>query len=257
MSKRIEGMLADIKADFGVDVEDVPDVLCDGDTCRHDECDCWDMLRSALEEKAMELNRLFIGYMPAGIVYADRRIERGGDYKRLGFLCYDTLKLTVEPDCTIELRAKIERDAAFYKPNQILQVGGRGQSITLGTHMSSYDRIRFAKGEPVEIAEDDYMESLEVLPPIYLTDRNACWFAMMEAYDFTLDGRPVYYCFAKIHAKYYGVLSTKEEALKRFDKLRDADALKEGTVKEFREAAASGRPLSLLGLSNAIQKERS
>jgi hypothetical protein len=50
---RIEGMLSDIKANYGVDITDeIPDVLCDGDGCRHSECSCWDDLQSQLEDMA-------------------------------------------------------------------------------------------------------------------------------------------------------------------------------------------------------------
>lgn len=43
-------------------------------------------------------DRLFIGWYPGGIVYADRKRERHGDYAPLAFLAYDTLELSVEKE---------------------------------------------------------------------------------------------------------------------------------------------------------------
>lgn len=39
--EKIFGIECDVNEDF--------DVLCDGDTCRHSECDCWDDLRRDVE----------------------------------------------------------------------------------------------------------------------------------------------------------------------------------------------------------------
>ena len=60
MSNRIDGIIQDVEHEYGVDlsVDDWPDVLCDGDTCRHSECDCWDWLRAGLEEIAKEKARV-------------------------------------------------------------------------------------------------------------------------------------------------------------------------------------------------------
>ena len=56
---------------------------------------------------AIESDPLFIGIFPGGISYADRTVERDGDYKRLAFLPYDTLALQVQKDCPPELRHRI------------------------------------------------------------------------------------------------------------------------------------------------------
>src|SRR3546814_11083186 len=42
--------------------------------------------------------RIFSGIYPAGIVYADRTRQTGGDYARLAFLPYDTLALAFSTD---------------------------------------------------------------------------------------------------------------------------------------------------------------
>lgn len=55
---RGENIINELEAEFGVEIDDDfdLDILCDYDTCRHAECDCWDDLRnqvtSHLEEKA-------------------------------------------------------------------------------------------------------------------------------------------------------------------------------------------------------------
>jgi hypothetical protein len=77
-------------------------------------------------------DRIFIGKYPAGLVYSDRKRERAGDYAKLAFLPYSTLKLEVEKDCPTDLRAQIEQHAAQYKPGQVLQVSTAGQTVTLG-----------------------------------------------------------------------------------------------------------------------------
>ena len=77
-------------------------------------------------------NRIFVGLFPTGIVYADRKVERHGDYKRLGFLPYSTLALEIEKDCPPALAREIRADAANYAPGQVLQISTAGQTMTLG-----------------------------------------------------------------------------------------------------------------------------
>jgi hypothetical protein len=79
--------------------------------------------------------RLFAGVYPAGIVYADRARERGGDYLKLAFLPFRSLVLEWEgvsmPD---ELRAEITRDAERIaeRRGQDFQVSTSGQVVRLG-----------------------------------------------------------------------------------------------------------------------------
>ena len=56
--------------------------------------------------------QLFIGVFSTGIAYADRTIERHGDYKKLAFLPFNTLELMIEKDCPADLRVLIVADAA-------------------------------------------------------------------------------------------------------------------------------------------------
>ena len=76
-------------------------------------------------------NRLFVGIFPAGISYADRTIEEHGDYKKLAFLPYSTLKPTFYK-CPDDLRKEIEEDIKQYKKGEDLQISTCGQSVILG-----------------------------------------------------------------------------------------------------------------------------
>ena len=78
--------------------------------------------------------RLFAGCYPTGIVYADRARERHGDYVRLGFLSFSTLKLEIESDCPSELREIIVKDAAGIqaRKGEQYQVSTAGQTVMLG-----------------------------------------------------------------------------------------------------------------------------
>ena len=78
--------------------------------------------------------RLFSGIYPCGIVYADRKVEVAGDYKRLGFLSYATLQLDLEADCPADLREPIIRDAAAIqaREGQRFRVSSSDQFVMLG-----------------------------------------------------------------------------------------------------------------------------
>lgn len=43
-------------------------------------------------------DRIFCGCYPTGFVFADRKVEKNGDYKRLAYINYGTLKLEMEDD---------------------------------------------------------------------------------------------------------------------------------------------------------------
>jgi hypothetical protein len=78
--------------------------------------------------------RIFAGVFPEGIVYADRKRERGGDYVRLAFLSFATLGLDIETDCPEELRPQILASAARIqaRKGEQFQTSSSGQSVTLG-----------------------------------------------------------------------------------------------------------------------------
>lgn len=94
------------------------------------------------DERSSEANpgvdgndRLFSGVYPTGIVYADRAREVGGDYARLAYLNFATLKLEVEANCPADLRQRIELDAAVIqaKRGQQFQTSTAGQAVLLGS----------------------------------------------------------------------------------------------------------------------------
>jgi CO dehydrogenase/acetyl-CoA synthase beta subunit len=72
---------------------------------------------------------------PTGIVYADRFVEEGGDYKRLAFLPYATLQLDVRKSCPQDLRKQIEEDASKIQARrgERFEVSTAGQSVVLGS----------------------------------------------------------------------------------------------------------------------------
>jgi hypothetical protein len=78
--------------------------------------------------------RLFCGCFGAGLSWADRSRERGGDYARLAFLGFGNLALQIEPDCPPDLRAHIEAQAAALQARrgEEYQVSTSGQTVTLG-----------------------------------------------------------------------------------------------------------------------------
>lgn len=79
-------------------------------------------------------HRLFIGCFPAGLVFADKQREKGGDYARCAFLAFNTLDLKIEPDCPPSLKAEIKAQAAEIqaKRGQPFRVSTCGQTVILG-----------------------------------------------------------------------------------------------------------------------------
>jgi hypothetical protein len=78
--------------------------------------------------------RLFIGLFSCGFSYADRHHEKAGDYKRLAFLPYSTLKLEVYKDCPDYLLPFITDHAAHIqsKKGQPQEISTSGQTTILG-----------------------------------------------------------------------------------------------------------------------------
>jgi hypothetical protein len=74
---------------------------------------------------------LFAGIYPTGIVYADKTKEEHGDYKKIAFLPFDTLKLNIFDKNSVCLPEIIE-DVKQYHIGQELQISQSGQKIILG-----------------------------------------------------------------------------------------------------------------------------
>lgn len=78
--------------------------------------------------------RLFKGSYPCAIVYADRAVERDGDYRLLAMLPYDTLEMIYEKDCPDMWRPLLEAEAAAMQARvgEKYVMSSCGQWITLG-----------------------------------------------------------------------------------------------------------------------------
>jgi len=76
-------------------------------------------------------NRLFAGKYSAGIVYADKKVPFGRDYKKIAFMPYNTLELRFYK-CPDELKQEIINDALTYKRGDKLQISTCGQTVILG-----------------------------------------------------------------------------------------------------------------------------
>lgn len=88
--------------------------------------------RHALQNPA---DRLFSGITPTGIVYADREQERDGDYMRVAFLPFQSLRLQWAPgNHPAELRELVEADAAsiIARRGEAYEVSSSGQTVILG-----------------------------------------------------------------------------------------------------------------------------
>ena len=91
--------------------------------------------------KTAKTSNLFMGVFPTGISYADRTRERHGDYLKLAFLPYSTLKLEwYEPEAKVprKLRAAILADARRMatQQGQEFPISAAGQTVTLGSKKS-------------------------------------------------------------------------------------------------------------------------
>jgi len=77
---------------------------------------------------------LFIGIYPSGIVYADRRKERGGDYTRVAFLPYNNLVLAVEKGADPELvaEARAHADTLIAQRGEAFAIDASGHHVILG-----------------------------------------------------------------------------------------------------------------------------
>jgi hypothetical protein len=81
-------------------------------------------------------DRLFSYVAPCGIVYTDRKREKSGDYLRLAFLPFSTLKLEWEKvRIPAEMKAAIEADAAKLaaRAGEDFQISSSGQTVRLGS----------------------------------------------------------------------------------------------------------------------------
>ena len=96
---------------------------------------------SAMLRALMEMNEIVGQYcFPTGIVYADKTREdpTTRDYKRLGYLNYATLILTLEPDCKGDVAHYVTAEAAKLQAmrGQRFSIAGNMQ-VTLGSDIAA------------------------------------------------------------------------------------------------------------------------
>ena len=89
--------------------------------------------KAALRSGPLE-ERLFKGNYPCAIVYADRAVERNGDYRLLAMLPYDTLQMIYEKDCPDMWRPLLEAEAIAMQARvgEKYVMSSCGQYIILG-----------------------------------------------------------------------------------------------------------------------------
>ena len=77
---------------------------------------------------------LFIGVMPGGISYCDRGVSVAGDYKKLAFLDYGTLVLSLFVKLDHDLIPGIVKHAEsiISRKGELFEISSCGQTVRLG-----------------------------------------------------------------------------------------------------------------------------
>ncbi len=98
--------------------------------------------QSTVKPKTVD-DRLFVGVMPTGIVYADRSREVDGDYARCAFLPFDTLALEVAPKCPRDMLGAIKADAAtiIARRGEQFKISTSGHTVVLGSNLQKADQV--------------------------------------------------------------------------------------------------------------------
>lgn len=99
-----------------------------------------------MKQKTSPEQALFVGVFPTGWGFADRRKERGGDWKRVAFLSFRTLKLELERDCPKDLLPLVTKFANEMEGRRgtLYRPATHGNPIVLGSEGMSraeMDRI--------------------------------------------------------------------------------------------------------------------
>ena len=106
-----------------------------GSVCLYVHSNCNHTFKILTEAEVAEANdRLFIGVFPCGLAYADRKVQEGGEYKKLGFLSYGTLKLELKPDCPPAMARLILDNARRMQKQagQLFNTSATGNPVLLG-----------------------------------------------------------------------------------------------------------------------------
>lgn len=111
--------------------------------------------------------RLFAAVFSTGIGYADRGVERHGDYARRAFLDFNTLTLEIEMDCPAAMAEEILAEAQKIQARrgEDFVVSTVGQTMKLGSLLSSADaprvRFRVPSDMPVRLREQHFCRWIE------------------------------------------------------------------------------------------------
>ena len=86
----------------------------------------------------MSDDRLFIGVFPAGLSYCDRTREEHGDYVKLAFLSYRTLRLSFTPAGSAAPKSLYDEIKAHAigmqrRRGEAFEVSATGQTVILGS----------------------------------------------------------------------------------------------------------------------------
>ncbi|HRH47080.1 MAG TPA: hypothetical protein PKY82_35870 [Pyrinomonadaceae bacterium] len=94
--------------------------------------------RPASQIKLSPAERLFVGFFAGGISFADTSKEVAGDYKKIAFLPYGTLELSVHSPHSDLLPLVLEKAHSFQnRKGETLQISTTGQTVKLGWRMVS------------------------------------------------------------------------------------------------------------------------
>lgn len=102
-------------------------------------------------------DRLFVGVMPTGIVYADRSREVDGDYARCAFLPFDTLALEIAPKCPKDMLGAIKADAAtiIARRGEQFKISASDQTVVLGGRNTESPNSKSARNDAIDRWHDD------------------------------------------------------------------------------------------------------
>jgi hypothetical protein len=80
------------------------------------------------------MDELFVGVFPCGLSFCDKTRDENGDYLKVAFLPYATLKLEWYGKCPADMRLRIEATASemIDKRGQEFRVTTSGQTVMLG-----------------------------------------------------------------------------------------------------------------------------
>ena len=95
-------------------------------------------------------DRLFCGVYPTGLVYSDRSKEVRGDYARLAYLNFQSLKLEIEKDCPPDLRELIEKNAGEIQARrgEMFPLDECGHFVILGGGNWVYQKVKIGDLRP-------------------------------------------------------------------------------------------------------------